>query len=41
MYVIQCNTETQFFEACYQMMTKGACYTANIEKLTITLTGGF
>lgn len=41
MYTITYNSEQAFYDGYFEMMKRGACYTANHDKLTITLTGGY
>jgi hypothetical protein len=38
---IICQTDAQFYDACYAMLVRGATFEANHSTLTITLTGGF
>lgn len=35
------SSEQAFYDGCYDMMKRGACYVANHHSLTITLTGGY
>lgn len=41
MYQISYSSEQAFYDGCYEMMKRGACYTADHLRLTITLTGGW
>ena len=41
MYQIPYSSEQAFYDGCYEMMKRGACYMANHHSLTITLTGGY
>lgn len=41
MYQIAYSSEQAFYDGCYELMKRGACYTANHHALTITLTGGY
>lgn len=39
--VIRCDTDEQFYNCIYAMLTRGAQFNADHGKLTIILTGGF
>lgn len=38
---IQCHSFTAFMDVCYDLLKRGALYTADTETLIVTLTGGF
>ena len=41
MYIINHATEQQFYDTIYAMVERGLHFTADVDKLTITLRGGY
>jgi hypothetical protein len=41
MYIINHATEQQFYDTIYAMVERGLHFTADADKLTITLRGGY